>query len=177
MNKKSTLLAAALMAVSSFMANAEGIAPDKCEKGNYYYLKTADNKFLSLDKAKADNVVIETFDAGKVEAKDIPSRDLALWEITKIGETGSYQIKNKKTKAVLSFNPESKEAVLGEGAYQWNITDGGLTAKYEKDKTLTLLLKNDKIVFEGGDNLKLDITDRKNGIVLTADYLKAVFKS
>lgn len=177
MNKKSTLLAAALMAVSSFMANAEGIAPDKCEKGNYYYLKTADNKFLSLDKAKADNVVIETFDAGKVEAKDIPSRDLALWEITKIGETGSYQIKNKKTKAVLSFNPESKEAVLGEGAYQWNITDGGLTAKYEKDKTLTLLLKNDKIVFEGGDNLKLDITEPENGIVLTADYLKAGFKS
>lgn len=178
MNKKSTLLAAALMAVSSFTANAEGITPDKCEKGNYYYLMAEGNKYLSLDNVKTDNVVIEEFQTKAQKAEDIASRDLALWEITKIGETGSYQIKNKRTKAVLSFNPESKEAVLGEGAYQWNITDGILTAKYGKDKTLTLHLDGDKVTFdEGKDDLKLNIAEPENGIVLTADYLKAGFKS
>lgn len=178
MNKKSTLLAAALMAVSSFMANAAGITPDKCEKGNYYYLMATGNKYLALDNAKTDNVVIEEFATEADKAEDIASRDLALWEITEIEKTGSYLIKNKKTRAILSFNPESKDAVLEEGAYQWNITESGLTAKYGKDKTLTLRLDGDEITFEEGKSeLKLDIIQPEKDIVLTAEYLKPGFNS
>lgn len=92
MNKKSTLLAAALMAVSSFTANAEDTLVDpvnpvypssteaidspKWKAGNYYYLRTGDDKYLSLHSEKQDSVVIVTELVTKTDA------DLALWEIT-----------------------------------------------------------------------------------------------
>lgn len=140
MNKKSTLLAAALMAVSSFMANAAGITPDKCEKGNYYYLTTGDGIYLSLHGLKADSVEIKKLPS-VANAANIASRDSALWEIIK-EESGSdvtyYQIKNKKTKAILSFDPTSKAPILGEGASKWIISDAGFYAIYEGKEKLYL---------------------------------------
>ena len=188
MNKKSTLLAAVLMAVSSLTVSAAEITPDKCEKGNYYYLKTTDNKYLSLFASKTDSVVVEVF-SGDVQADDIPSRDLALWEITEIKTSDSdivhYQIKNKKTKAVLSFDPNSDKVlpVLGEGANKWNFTSGRLVAKYGDNKDLSLSLKGgddkdkDAIVFSGTSNLTFDIIKPESGIVLKAKDLKPGFGS
>lgn len=51
MNKKFTLLAAALMTVGTF--TAASAASDDWTVGNYYYLKSG-NKYLSLDGNKAD---------------------------------------------------------------------------------------------------------------------------
>lgn len=55
MNKKFTLLAAALMTVGTF--TAASAASDDWTVGNYYYLKSG-NKYLSLDGNKADSVVV-----------------------------------------------------------------------------------------------------------------------
>lgn len=58
MNKKSTLLAAALMAVSSFTANAASdgeVNPEEWTAGNYYYLKVGNN-FLSLSGERSDSL-------------------------------------------------------------------------------------------------------------------------
>ncbi|MCD8270993.1 MAG: hypothetical protein LUD46_22955 [Parabacteroides sp.] len=64
MNKKSTLLAAALMAVSSLTVSAEdgqstlkgegttAVTSAAWKAGNYYYLKTVVGKYLSLDCGK-----------------------------------------------------------------------------------------------------------------------------
>ncbi len=179
MNKKSTLLAAALMAVSSLTVSAEGLKPDKCEKGHFYYLKADDSKYLSLEATKTDNVVIGALDMNNVKAEDIASHDLALWEITPSKTKDSYLIKNKRTKAVLSFNPESKAdpVVLDEGAYEWNLT-GAVTAKYGADKTLTLYLSDgNKIAFKGSKELELEISEPNNDIELGAKDLKPGFDS
>ena len=60
MNKKITLLAAALMTVGTFTtASAAGDVPGKdWTTGNYYYLKSG-NDYLSLDGNKADSVVVK----------------------------------------------------------------------------------------------------------------------
>lgn len=100
MNKKFTLLAAALMTVGTF--TAASAASDDWTVGNYYYLKSG-NKYLSLDGNKADSVVVKEITS--FENVNKAARDSALWEITGITETAGtvYQFKNKKTNAVLSF--------------------------------------------------------------------------
>ena len=132
MNKKSTLLAAALMAVSSFTANAEESGPvTKGEAkpaewvvGNYYYLKTVADKYLSLSAEKLDSVVV--IEKGKVGTTKT-DLDLALWEISE-GETSatgvSYQFRNKKTKALLAFDKDLKaDPILStEGITQWSFS-------------------------------------------------------
>lgn len=129
MNKKSTLLAAALMAVSSFTANAEDLQDQS--KVAYCYLVN-NNEYLSLDGLKADSVIIKNL--GDLTKTDIAHRDSALWEITEIKSAKSevvyYQIKNKKTKAILSFDPTSEAPVLGEGASKWSISNSGFFAVY-----------------------------------------------
>lgn len=190
MNKKSTLLAAALMAVSSFMVSAEEpvlgqeVKSDYWTAGNYYYLKSGNN-YLSLCGTKADSVIVTTF-SGAVTADKIASRDSALWEITPIKAAKSdvvyYQIKNKKTKAVLSFDPENEAPVLGEGASSWNITDGDFSAKLNDNKTLNLYLKGgdgkdaNAIVFKGTDALSVKVIEPENGIALAAEYIKPGFE-
>ena len=102
MNKKFTLLAAALMTVGTFTAaSAASDVPSKeWTVGNYYYLKSG-NKYLSLDGNKADSVVVKEITS--FENVNKAARDSALWEITGITETAGtvYQFKNKKTNAVL----------------------------------------------------------------------------
>lgn len=139
MNKKSTLLAAALMAVSSFTVSAvesepvtKGEAkPAEWVVGNYYYLRTVGDKFLSLSEEKLDSVVV--IEKGKVGLTKADA-DLALWEITE-GETSttgvSYQFRNKKTKALLAFDKDLKaDPILStEGIAQWSFSKQTVDAK------------------------------------------------
>ena len=108
MNKKFTLLAAALMTASAFTANAEGIVDAdtsvKAEEwtvGNYYYLKSGD-VYLALDGSKPDSVIVKSLADDATKA----SIDSALWQIadkeTALGVT-TYKITNKATQDVLSF--------------------------------------------------------------------------
>lgn len=149
MNKKSTLLAAALMAVSSFTANAasEGeVNSEEWTAGNYYYLK-ADGKFLSLCGTKADSVIVKDL----AESANKAARDSALWEVTKVGtETGGnpiYQFKNKKTKSILSFEKsEEAKPILAEGLSQWSFVENKIKAYWDNDKSLTLSIVDGKLV-------------------------------
>ncbi|WP_075556322.1 DUF6383 domain-containing protein [Parabacteroides timonensis] len=145
MNKKSTLIAAALMAVSSFTVSAapgDEVNSKEWTAGNYYYLKS-DNNYLSLCGTKADSVVFKVF--GNEPSK--AARDSALWEITKVRtETGGntiYQFKNKKTKALLSFSPVDYKPVLAEGVSEWSISsDGKIVSYLAEDKLMAFALVN-----------------------------------
>lgn len=191
MNKKSTLIAAALMAVSSLTANAEDLQDQyvpaaQWAAGNYYYIKTSDGEYLSLYGLKADSVVVRSFETTELTVNDIASRDSALWEITSVKGAKSdvtyYQIKNKKTKAVLSFNPQNVTPVLDEGANMWRI-DNGLSTKLGDGKELKIYKKGggkeDKnaITFEEGELLAFNVYPSESLIPLTADYIKSNFNS
>lgn len=158
MNKKFTLLAAALMTVGTF--TAASAASDDWTVGNYYYLKSG-NKYLSLDGNKADSVVVKEITS--FENVNKAARDSALWEITGITETAGtvYQFKNKKTNAVLSFAAsQDAKPTFAAGVSKWTFTDGGsLSASLSDGKKMTLALgANDGIVFTGGSELKLAVT-------------------
>lgn len=154
MNKKSTLLAAALMAVSSLTVSAaEGDQVDSkgWTSGNYYRLTTSDaNKeyYLSLCGYKADSVVfIKKEDLGTSKL----AIDSALWEITKVRTETSgdiiYQFKNKKTKALLSFAKSSEaKPVLAEGVSEWSFKDGKISAHWD-DQSMVLQKGDEGIVF------------------------------
>lgn len=147
MNKKSTLLAAAFMAVSSLTVSAapgDTVLPADWTAGNYYYLKAGDN-YLSLSGERADSVYFKTIASTANKAV----RDSALWEITKVRtETGGnaiYQFKNKKTKALLSFSPADYNTVLAEGVSEWSISDDGKIVSYlADDKLMAFSLKDTK---------------------------------
>lgn len=147
MNKKSTLLAAALMAVSSLTVKAADttVGPEQGVAGNYYYLKS-DGNYLTLCGTKADSVIVKDL-LGTTKA----AKDSALWEITKVGtETGGnpiYQFKNKKTKAILSFEKsETAKPILAEGINQWSFTGKKIVAYWNNDKSLALSVSNKKLV-------------------------------
>lgn len=182
MNKKSTLLAAALMAVSSFMANAEEPAPGQevnsayWTAGNYYYLKSG-NKFLSLSGERADSLYFKAIgvDANKA------IRDSALWEITKVRTetTGSiiYQFKNKKTKALLSFSPNSIKPVLAEGVSEWSISNGKIVSYLGTDKSIAFSTTDDgKFVLDSADKATVFTINRpESDIPLKAQELGGNF--
>lgn len=147
MNKKSTLLAAALMAVSSLTVKAADttVGPEQGVAGNYYYLKS-DGNYLTLCGTKADSVIVKDL-LGTTKA----AKDSALWEITKVGtETGGnpiYQFKNKKTKAILSFEKsETAKPILAEGINQWSFRGKKIVAYWNNDKSLALSVSNKKLV-------------------------------
>lgn len=161
MNKKFTLLAAALITMGTLTANAAGNVPVKqWTAGNYYYLKTNTNDYLSLSGSKADSVVMKKITS--FVNVDKAARDSALWEIVGINETAGtvYQFKNKKTNAVLSFAASQEAApVLASGVDKWKFTDGeSLSSTLSDGKTMTLATANDGIVFTGGTDLKLTVT-------------------
>lgn len=147
MNKKSTLLAAAFMAVSSLTVSAapgDPVLREDWTAGNYYYLKAGEN-YLSLSGERADSVYFKTIASTANKAV----RDSALWEITKVRtETGGnviYQFKNKKTKALLSFSPADYNTVLAEGVSEWSISDDGKIVSYlADDKLMTFSSKDSK---------------------------------
>ena len=62
MDKKCTLIAAALMVAGVFSANAQSsttVPEAQWKAGNYYYLKTG-SSVLSLSGEKADSVIVKT---------------------------------------------------------------------------------------------------------------------
>lgn len=179
MNKKSTLLAAALMAVGSLTANAAEVTPvpsTEWTAGNYYYLKTG-SEYLSLYGNKADSVIFKEIKAGASKL----SIDSALWEITKVRtETGGnnvYQFKNKKTKAILSFaKSESAKPILAEGVSEWSFNDGKISAHWD-DKVMTLSKGVDGIIFKDGTESNFSVEAPKAVYELNAGELGESFST
>lgn len=114
MNKKFTLLAAALMTASAFTANAE-----EWTVGNYYYLKS-EGVYLALDGNKPDSVIVKSLADDATKA----SIDSALWQIadkeTALGVT-TYKITNKATQDILSFAAKADADMnLASGVDKWD---------------------------------------------------------
>lgn len=63
MNRKSTLLAVVLMAVSSFTMNATEFG----STNDFFYLKSGD-LYLSLDGNKSDSVIVKSFKENMTKA-------------------------------------------------------------------------------------------------------------
>lgn len=181
MNKKSTLIAAALMAVSSLTVSAaSGGEVDSKEwtAGNYYYLKSGNN-YLSLCGIKADSVVFKVF--GNEPSK--AARDSALWEITKVRTETSgeaiYQFKNKKTKALLSFSPNSLSPVLGEGVSEWSFSNKKIVAYLDATKSIAFALKakvseaknDDFILVDSSKASDFEVFTPENNVILQANEL------
>lgn len=180
MNKKSTLLAAAFMAVSSLTVSAADVVPgteagpENWTAGNYYYLKSDANSYLSLCGTKADSIVIKSFDA-----LNKASRDSALWEITPAGtETAGvvYQFKNKKTQALLSFDASlTAKPILAEGVSKWSFKDKIISAFVDGDKEMKLsYTQADGIVFNS-TGTALTVTAPSNSLELTPQDLGGGF--
>lgn len=180
MNKKSTLLAAGLMAVSSLMVKAADTAvvppvgSDQWVAGNYYYLKNNAGDHLAIYPENQDSVIL----TDKVtSSKELA--DLALWEITYAGtETSSnvYQFVNKKTKKTLSFAKNLKaDPTLKEGVDKWSFDESGkgrITAKISSTETMTLSRdKDNKVMFEGDIPMVLTVTAPRTDYPLKATDL------
>ena len=148
MNRKSTLLAVVLMAVSSFTMNATEFG----STNDFFYLKSGD-LYLSLDGNKSDSVIVKSFKENMTKA----AVDSALWQIVEkkavVGVT-TYSIINKATLSYLAFAPAKKPvpnlvAVKDGVAYKW-ILDGTdnpqeLKSFYSGDKYLSFVITNDKV--------------------------------
>lgn len=172
MNKKTTLLTAALMAVSSLTVSAADTPVDSKDwtAGNYYYLK-ADNKYLSLFDTKEDSVVFKSLSDNSLKA----TIDYALWEITKVRTETSgnviYQFKNKKTKALLSFyKSENAKPILAEGVSEWSFKDNQISAFWD-DKSMTLAVGQNGIVFKDGIKSTFVVEAPKSSYALKAAEL------
>lgn len=145
MNKKSTLLAVFLMAVSSFTMNAAEFGATN----DFFYLKSGD-LYLSLDGNKSDSVIVKPFKENMTKA----AADSALWQIvdkeTVFGVT-AYSIINKATLSYLAFAPAKKPvpslvSVVEGVAHKW-ILDGTdnpqeLKSFYSGDKYLSFVITN-----------------------------------
>lgn len=165
MNKKSTYLAAALMAVSSFTVSADEVTSTLIPstawaEGNYFYLRNSSNDNLAIDFVNQDSVILVQSTG---TTKDLA--DLALWEITYAGtETSSniYRFVNKKTKKTLSFAKNLKgDPLLKEGVDKWSFSEtgsGNITANLSSTETMTLRKAADnKVVFQGGTIMELTV--------------------
>ena len=182
MNKKSTLLAAALMAVSSFMANAAEADPkdqtvpaDQWIAGNYYYLKNVSGNFLALDSQNQDSVIIRK---STDPVADKAMVDLALWEVASAGTEISgevYQFVNKRTKKILSFAKDlDAEPILAEGISKWSFPEAGgnITAKLSSSETMKLSIDSKgKLVFKGGTAITFSVVKAKSDYELSAKDL------
>lgn len=180
MNKKSTLLAAAFMAVSSLTVSAADVVPGaevgsaNWTEGNYYYLKSDVDSYLSLCGTKADSIVIKSFDA-----LNKASRDSALWEITPAGtETAGvvYQFKNKKTQALLSFDASlTAKPILAEGVSKWSFKDNIISAFVDGDKEMKLSYTQAGGIVFNSTGTALTVTAPGNSLVLTPQDLGGGF--
>lgn len=142
MNKKFTLLAAALMMVGSLSAKAEetdsSVKAEEWTTGNYYYLKSQ-NSYLALDGNKSDSVIVKALNLNEATKASI---DSALWQIsdkeTALGVT-TYKITNKATQDVLSFAAKVDATTkLASGVDRWIIRDGKISGFYTSDKSYSL---------------------------------------
>ena len=165
MNKKFTLLAAALMTASAFTANAEdSVKAEEWTVGNYYYLKSG-NSYLALDGDKPESVIVKPLDEAKALKASI---DSALWQIadkeTALGVT-TYKITNKATQDVLSFAAKADADMnLASGVDKWVISeDGKIIGFYDGENSYSLKVE--------GDDLSLD----DSGTVFTVEAPKKDF--
>ena len=165
MNKKFTLLAAALMTASAFTANAEdSVKAEEWTVGNYYYLKSG-NSYLALDGDKPDSVIVKPLDEAKALKASI---DSALWQIadkeTALGVT-TYKITNKATQDILSFAAKADADMnLASGVDKWVISeDGTIIGFYDGENSYSLKVE--------GDDLSLD----DSGTVFTVEAPKKDF--
>lgn len=185
MNKKSTLLAVALMAVSSFTINAA----DLKATNDFFYLKSGE-LYLSLDGNKADSVIVKSFKEDMTKS----AADSALWQIvdkqTVLGIT-TYSIRNKATLSYLAFAPSKKPvpnlvSVTEEVAHKW-VFDGTnnpqeLKSYYSGDKYLSFVITNDKDLSlvdtpAADSSAKFTLVEPSSKFLLKADELGAGFKT
>lgn len=174
MNKKFTLLAAALMTVGTFTAAsaADGVPSEDWTAGNYYYLVDGNN-YLSLDGNKADSVVVKPLDESKATKAAI---DSALWQIANkeeaLGVT-TYKLTNKATQQVLSFNASAKDLVpnLAVGVDKWVITDGILKGYYSGSEFITLKIDDNKLSLATTDGTAFTVKAPSATFPLTAQQL------
>ena len=130
MDKKCTLIAAALMVAGVFSANAQSsttVPEAQWKAGNYYYLKTG-SSVLSLSGEKADSVIVKTLASDATKA----AIDSALWQITNAGTTPakeSVDMVREARKAGVSISAEvcphhftlcSDDIVKGDTNYKMN---------------------------------------------------------
>lgn len=182
MNKKSTLLAAALMAVSSFTVSAAELDPkdqvvpaDQWTAGSYYYLKNVSGNFLALDSQNQDSVIIRKSTDPVVDKAMV---DLALWEVTSAGTEISgevYQFVNKRTKKILSFAKDlDAEPILAEGISKWSFPEkgGNITAKLNSSDVMKLSINNGgKLVFKGGTAITFSVVKAQSDYELSVNDL------
>lgn len=174
MNKKFTLLAAALMTVGTFTAAsaADNVPSEDWTAGNYYYLVNGDN-YLSLDGNKADSVVVKPLDESKATKAAI---DSALWQIANkeeaLGVT-TYKLTNKATQQVLSFNASAKDLVpnLAVGVDKWVIADGILKGYYSGSEFITLKIDDNKLSLATTDGTAFTVKAPSATFPLTAQQL------
>lgn len=176
MNKKFTLLAAALMTVGTFTAaSAASDVPSKeWTVGNYYYLKTTDDSYLALDGTKADSVIVKKFVSSDVTKAAI---DSALWQIsdkqTTLGVT-TYKLTNKVTQQVLSFAAKANANTnLALGVDRWVLSENGSTIKgfYDGDKTLELVVTEGKLSLTTGGGTTFNVKAPESAFPLNAQQL------
>ena len=176
MNKKFTLLAAALMTVGTFTAaSAASDVPSKeWTVGNYYYLKTTDDSYLALDGTKADSVIVKKFVSSDVTKAAI---DSALWQIsdkqTTLGVT-TYKLTNKVTQQVLSFAAKANANTnLALGVDRWVLSENGSTIKgfYDGDKTLELVVTEGKLSLTSGGGTTFNVKAPESAFPLNAQQL------
>ena len=176
MNKKFTLLAAALMTVGTFTAaSAASDVPSKeWTVGNYYYLKTTDDSYLALDGTKADSVIVKKFVSSDVTKAAI---DSALWQIsdkqTTLGVT-TYKLTNKVTQQVLSFAAKANANTnLALGVDRWVLSENGSTIKgfYDGDKTLELVVTEGKLSLTTGGGTTFNVKAPESAFPLNAQHL------
>lgn len=176
MNKKITLLAAALMTVGTFTAaSAASDVPSKeWTVGNYYYLKTTDDSYLALDGTKADSVIVKKFVSSDVTKAAI---DSALWQIsdkqTTLGVT-TYKLTNKVTQQVLSFAAKANANTnLALGVDRWVLSENGSTIKgfYDGDKTLELVVTEGKLSLTTGGGTTFNVKAPESAFPLNAQQL------
>ena len=176
MNKKFTLLAAALMTVGTFTAaSAASDVPSKeWTVGNYYYLKTTDDSYLALDGTKADSVIVKKFVSSDVTKAAI---DSALWQIsdkqTTLGVT-TYKLTNKVTQQVLSFAAKANANTnLALGVDRWVLSENGSTIKgfYDGDKTLELVVTEGKLSLKTGGGTTFNVKAPESAFPLNAQQL------
>lgn len=176
MNKKFTLLAAALMTVGTFTAaSAASDVPSKeWTVGNYYYLKTTDDSYLALDGTKADSVIVKKFVSSDVTKAAI---DSALWQIsdkqTTLGVT-TYKLTNKVTQQVLSFAAKANANTnLALGVDRWVLSENGSTIKgfYDGDKTFELVVTEGKLSLTTGGGTTFNVKAPESAFPLNAQQL------
>ena len=176
MNKKFTLLAAALMTLGTFTAaSAASDVPSKeWTVGNYYYLKTTDDSYLALDGTKADSVIVKKFVSSDVTKAAI---DSALWQIsdkqTTLGVT-TYKLTNKVTQQVLSFAAKANANTnLALGVDRWVLSENGSTIKgfYDGDKTLELVVTEGKLSLTTGGGTTFNVKAPESAFPLNAQQL------